>query len=75
MKKIKKEKKINPHVREIILTLRVNSTEMKDILARAHAYTGGDVSKWMRHATLKHKPKKEDLEWNSITGLINGLLN
>jgi len=62
MKKLKEEKKINPHVRKIIQTVRVNPEEMKQLLARAHAHTGGDVSKWIRHAALKYKPTKEELE-------------
>ncbi len=62
MKHLKSTKKQNPHARVIVVTLRVNAEEMKQLLARGAAYAGGSVSEWIRFASLNYKPKKEDFE-------------
>lgn len=53
--KPKNIKKINRERREITLTVRVNSEEMRAILARAHAYANGNVSAWLRYVATGGK--------------------
>lgn len=60
--KLKPTKKQNPHTRAIVVPFKVNAEEMRELLARANAYTQGNVSEWVRYAALKHKPAKEDLD-------------
>lgn len=60
--KLKPEIKNNPNVRSIVITVRVNAEEMRNLLTKAALYTKRDVSKWLRFSALKHKPRKEDLE-------------
>lgn len=56
----KKSKSIpNPYARKIPLPCRVNTDEMKQILARAHKYTGGNVSEFVRDAVLNWKPESK----------------
>lgn len=47
----------NPHARKIPLPCRVNSEEMRHIMARAHKWFGGNVSALVREAVLNYKPK------------------
>jgi hypothetical protein len=60
--KLKPTKKQNPHTRAIVVSFKVNSEEMREILARARAYAQGNVSEWVRFASVKLKPAKEDLD-------------
>lgn len=62
MKKLKPTKPPNPDVRHIVITLRVNAKEMRELLARAHGFTGGSISEWMRFSALNHKPLKSHFE-------------
>jgi len=51
----------NP-TRPIVLTFKVSAQEMQALLARAHGFTKGNLSEWIRFAALKLKPRKEDFE-------------
>lgn len=62
MKKLKSTKQPNPHARKIVVTLKVNSDEMRTLLARAHGFAKGNVSEWVRYAALHFKPVKEDFQ-------------
>lgn len=62
MKKLKTTKKINPYARKILVPFKVNSEEMKTILARAHGFTKGNISEWVRYASLNFVPNKKDFE-------------
>jgi hypothetical protein len=55
MTKLKTPKLPNPHARKIPLPCRVNSDEMRKILAMAQKYTGGNVSEFVRYAVLNFK--------------------
>lgn len=59
MTKIKTVKLPNPHTRKIPLPCRVNAEEMRKILAMAQKYTGGNVSEFVRYATLNFKFDKK----------------
>ncbi len=60
-KELKPTRKANPYTREIVVTLKVNSEEMRVFLANAHAWTKGNVSEWLRYAALHFKPGKGDV--------------
>jgi len=60
--KLKETKKPNPYARKIVLTLKVNHDEMKTLLSRAHGFTKGNVSEWVRYSALNFKPSKGDLK-------------
>ncbi len=61
--KLKNTKKPNPNTRLIRVIFRVNAEEMRQILARATAYTDQEnVSEWARFAALNYKPRKEDFQ-------------
>lgn len=62
MKAIKETKKPNPHARKIIVPFKVNSEEMRLLLAKAHGFCKGNVSKWVRYAALHFVPAKKDLK-------------
>lgn len=62
MKRLKATKKPNPHARKIVLTFKVNAEEMKTLLARAHGFTEGNVSEWIRYASMYYKPAREDFQ-------------
>lgn len=62
MKILKQTKKLNPYIRKIVVTCKVNSDEMRFLLSRAGAYTGGNVSEWIRFCALNFKPSKEDFK-------------
>lgn len=62
MKKLKPSRPPNPHVRAIVLTVKVNSTEMHELLKRALHLTNGNMSEYLRCAALRYKPIKEDFE-------------
>lgn len=62
MKQLKKEKKVNPHARKIIVPFKVNSEEMRKLLARAHGFTKGNLSQFVRYAALHFVPAKKDFE-------------
>ena len=62
MKKLKATAKPNPYARKIVQTFKVNSEEMKTILARAHGFTDGNISEWLRYAAIHFCPKKEDFQ-------------
>lgn len=63
MKTLKKvPRKPNPHAKKIVVTIKVNAEEMKQLLFRAHGFTKGNVSAWIRYAAFNFKPKKEDFE-------------
>ena len=47
----------NPFARKILVATKVNPDEMREILARAQKFFGGNVSAWVREAVLKYKPK------------------
>lgn len=59
---LKPTRKPNPYSRKIVLTLKVNAEEMKTLLARAHGFTKGNVSEWVRYAAMNFKPTKGDLK-------------
>lgn len=49
----KKSKSIpNPYARKIPLPCRVNAEEMRQIVAKAFSYNGGNVSQYVRDAAL-----------------------
>lgn len=56
MKPLKIPKKPNPHTRKIVLTFKVNAEEMQDYLAKAHAWTGGNISELIRYAVYAFLP-------------------
>lgn len=55
----KEEKKKNPYVRNGLVQARINPEETAIIVNNAILYTGGDVSKWVRLATLNYKPPRK----------------
>jgi hypothetical protein len=61
MKKLKPTKKPNPYVRHIVLTFKVNHEEMSSILARSIKFTKGNLSEWIRYASMNFIPTKKDL--------------
>ncbi len=62
MKNLKKEKIANPHARSIVLTLRVNAAEMRELFKRATTLTKGKVGEYVRYSALHFKPIKEDFQ-------------
>lgn len=62
MSKLKTDKKPNPHARHIVVTFKANAEEMHDFIKKAHLFTKGNISKWLRFAGRNHNPRKEDLE-------------
>lgn len=62
MSKLKSTKKPNPYARKIVVPFKVNSDEMRELMKKAHAFTKGNISEWVRFAALKFKPSKEDFE-------------
>lgn len=61
-KKLKPTKKPNPNARKIVVPFKVNAEEMKTLLARAHGFTKGNISEWVRYAALNFVPSKKDLD-------------
>lgn len=55
-----KVKKVNPYARKILLPCRVNSEEMRSVLAKATLYTDGNVSEFVRYAAINFQPAKKD---------------
>jgi len=62
MSNLKSIKKPNPYARKIVVPFKVNADEMRELLKKAHQYTKGNISEWVRFAALNFKPKKEDFE-------------
>ena len=60
MKKLKPTKQPDPNARKIIVTFKVNSEEMRNLLAKSHAYCEGNVSEWIRYASFNFAPSKKD---------------
>lgn len=62
MSKLKSMKKPNPYARKIIVPFKVNAEEMRKLLSKAHGFTKGNISEYVRFAALNFKPGKEDFE-------------
>lgn len=62
MKTLKPTKKPNPNARTILVQAKVNAEEMRKLLTKSHAFTDGNLSEWLRFATLSHVPRKEDFK-------------
>lgn len=62
MSKLKSSKKANPYARKIVVPFKVNADEMRELFKKAHQFADGNVSQWVRFASLNFKPKKEDFE-------------
>ncbi len=43
------------------ISVRFSSEEIKRLASHAKKYTGGNVSKWVRFASINHVPRKRDL--------------
>lgn len=61
-KELKPTKPKDKYVRTIVVTLRLNSDEMRQMLGFAHSFTKGNVSEWLRYSALNFKPTKDDLK-------------
>lgn len=46
----------DPDARVVVLTLKVSENELKNITTKAMEWTGGNVSEFIRAATLDFKP-------------------
>lgn len=62
MKKLKTTKKPNPYVRSIVVTFKINADEMRKLIGKSHAFTKGNISEWVRFASLNFRPAREDFE-------------
>ena len=51
-------KKPNPYVRKIMVPVRVNADEMRELLKKAHQYAQGNISRFLRLAALSYKKPK-----------------
>jgi len=56
---IKKEKKLNPYTKRNKLEARVDNEELQVILTKARLYCGGNLSEYVREATLNYRPVKK----------------
>ncbi len=62
-----KEKKLknpnpNPHRRNIVQPVRLNTNELNEIMTKAHLYTEGNIGKFLRIAAINYKPLKKELK-------------
>ncbi len=48
----------NPHDKIRFLHVRYSHGHIKTIVQMANKYTGGNLSKWIRIASLNYKPKR-----------------
>ena len=60
--KLKSTKPTNPNARTAthLPPSRVNHEEMATIKAKAREFTGGNVSEWVRVASLNYVPRRKD---------------
>ena len=58
-RKLKKDKNTEVRANK---TVRLSKTETNQIQLKADVYAGGNVSKWMRYASLNCIPFIDDLE-------------
>ena len=56
-----KLKALNIIKRNKPINIRTSVSEYLEIQRKANKYTGGDISKWLRYASIKHNPNKKDL--------------
>lgn len=47
--------------RSVPLNFKVSPAEMQALRANADEFAGGNLSLWIRHAGIKHRPRTEDL--------------
>jgi hypothetical protein len=50
----------NDHERSILFNFKLNQNEMNLLKEKANLYTEGNISEWIRYATLKLEPKSDD---------------
>jgi hypothetical protein len=55
-------KTINPHRRGQQTSIRFSQKEWEIVLKMASKYTKGNLSVWIRQASLRFKPSKDDLK-------------
>ena len=55
LKSLRHEKKIK------VINLKLSIGELTAIKSMADKFTGGNLSAWIRFASIKHTPKKTDL--------------
>jgi len=53
------KKKQNPYTKRNLIQARVDTAELQEILTKAHLYTSGDISKFVRMAALNYKPPRK----------------
>ncbi len=56
--RLKKKK----HNKNNFIAARLNEKEFKRIKLKANLYTEGNLSEWLIHAALNHRPRTDDLE-------------
>ncbi len=61
-KKLKPTKIPNPHVRKIVISLKLNSEEMRDFISKAHGNTAGNISEMIRYAVKTLRPRARDYQ-------------
>jgi len=55
----KQVKKQNPAIRSGLVQSRVNVNEMQEIVTKAHMYSNGNLSNYVRLACLNFRPIKK----------------
>lgn len=53
------DKKIKPYVRRGLIQARINAEEMQEIMTKAHLYSKGNISNYVRLACLGYRPIKK----------------
>ncbi len=55
---MEEKKKQNPYKKTKLIQTRVDNEDFQSITEKAQAHTDGDLSKYVRIATLNYRPKK-----------------
>lgn len=59
-------KKLNPDVintlnKKKLVNIKMSESEFQSVRVKAHRYTGGNLSAWVRYAAIHLVPKETDL--------------
>lgn len=53
------KKKVNPHIKNAVVPVRFDNTDMQELITKAQLYTNGNLSLFIRLAVKHFKPLKK----------------
>jgi len=50
------------NAKKTLMNFKIVDSDRKKIVENAHKYTGGNISAWIKYASINYKPKKDELD-------------